>query len=135
MTTYLPLAPVVAVASPDQTGKNPGKLTCAFDSSKQGMPKANLWEIYHMTVTAGPPLGFATITIAGKVYSTVTLDVNGSNEWDPQQPAEIRGDQPIYFLWSITNPGTPGQLPVVTVFGRWDIDNPVNGGLDKGVPG
>lgn len=121
MADYRPLAPVQVISAPDQTGKNTGNLTAAFTS--QQLPSVNVFEIYHMVVTGGPPLATATITIAGRQWSYVQLDVNGGNEWDPSEPALMVRDQELYFLWAIAAGGT---APMVTVWPRYDTQLPEN---------
>lgn len=126
---YRPLKPLMVSATPDQTGKNNGNLTSHFATGTTGMPGMNVWEVYHFAVTGGPPLALATIILAGVAYSTVTLDGFGTNEWDPQQPMEVRGDQEIYFLWNIAAPGAAGQIPSVSMWPRYDPSLPENRGL------
>ena len=120
MADYVSLVPVQLTASADTTGKNSGNWTNAFTSDK--MPTINpQYEIHHMTVISGPVLGAATIYTPGLTfpYSTVQLDLNGSNEWDPEQPLVVKSGGEIYFLWS--SPVLGGSPPVVTLWPRYDV--------------
>ena len=127
MADYRPLNPVQVNSAPDQTGRNGGNLTTHFAS--QQMPNVNVFEIYHATVTGGPPLATATILIASRTWSVVQLGITGQNEWDPQQPALMAKDQEIYFQWAI--PVASTQPPVVTLWPRYDASLPENAGAGR----
>lgn len=120
MPSYRLIAPVVVTAIPDQTNKNPGNLTSHFPGSV--LPNANLYEIYKMVVNSGPPLATANIIAKNRQWSFVQLGISGGNEWDPSQTLLMDHDDELYFLWNIAAPGTPGQIPVVTVWPRYDPD-------------
>ena len=122
MADYRPLDPVQVTAALDTTGTNAGNYTNAFTALQ--LPNVNVWELYHMTVTGGPPLATARILLGNRTWSYVQLDVNGGNEWDPSQPAEVRGSQELFFLWAVTVAGNPA--PVVTIWPRYDTQLPEN---------
>jgi hypothetical protein len=116
--SYLSLAPVKLTAAADQTGANPGNWTNAFMAA--AMPLVNpQYEIYHMTVIGGSPLAGGVIYVGlTNPWSTVQLDINGTNEWDPSEPLILTSGQEIYVLWN--TPVTGGDPPVVTIFPRYD---------------
>lgn len=119
MADYDTLVPVQLTATADDTGKNPGNWSNSFRSNL--MPSVNpVFEIYHMAVTGGPALAAAIIYAPGLTfpYSTVQLDVNGHNEWDPQQPLLLKSGGELYFLWS--SPVSGGSPPQVTIWPRYD---------------
>lgn len=117
------LAPVQVESSLDQSGKNAQNLTTAFTADV--LPKVNVYEIYHMVVTSGPPLAVARIVVIGKFWSFVTLDINGGNEWDPSQPLIMHAGSDMYFLWNIPV-ASSSPPPLVTAWPRFDPDHPQN---------
>lgn len=119
--SYERLAAIRVTSAADQSGKNVGNLTAAFTSDL--MPRINVYEIYHMIVTGGPPLAVASIVALGKQWSTVVLDFYGQNEWDPATPLLLHAGSEMYFLWNIP---AGGQAPVVTIWPRLDTQNPQN---------
>jgi hypothetical protein len=121
MSDYRPLAPVQVNAAADNTGKNTGNWTNAFTS--QQLPSVNIFEIYHMVVTGGPPFASANIVIAGRQWSYVQLDINGGNEWDPSEPALMIRDQELYFFWQVA---AVAPAPMVTIWPRFDTQLPEN---------
>ncbi len=119
---YLPLPPIAVTALADQTGQNPGNWTNAFTVAL--LPTINIFEIWHMTIKNAPVAASANITIHNALFSVVTTGLNGTNEWDPQQPAVLRYGDELDFLWAIATSVTPA--PVVTVWTRYDADLPGN---------
>ena len=119
MADYTTLQPVQLTAAADTTGLNAGNWTNAFESGD--MPTVNpSFEVYHMTVTGGPPLASGIIYAPGLrfPYSTVQLDSSGNNEWDPSQPLLLKSGGEVYFLWA--SPVSGGSPPVVTLWPRYD---------------
>lgn len=114
--SYNGLQPVQVNATPDTTGLNAGNLTSAFTASN--LPNVNTYEVYHMTLTGAPIFAAAQIVIRNKTYSTVTADLNGNNEWDPQQAAIMNTGDELYFLWNI--PASSLSKPSVTIWLRYD---------------
>lgn len=125
MTAYRTIQPVQVTSAADITGLNSGNLTAVFASDK--MPRVPVYEIYHMVVTGGPALATANIVALGRQWSYVTLDLNGGNEWDPAQPLVLNSGNELYFLWALAQSVTPP--PVVTIWPRYDTDNPQNAGF------
>ena len=123
MADYRPLSPVTVTAAVDTTGHNGANYTNAFTNAA-GLPTVGVYEIYHAVITGGPPLAVANIFLAGKQWDWVQLGVNGGNAWDPSQPAEVRGEQELYFYWNVTAAGNPA--PVVTLWPRYDTQLPEN---------
>lgn len=84
------------------------------------MPLVNpQYEIYHMTVIDGPPLAGGVIYVGlTNPWSTVQLDVNGTNEWDPSEPLLLLSGGEVYVLWN--SPVSGGSAPVVTLWPRYD---------------
>ena len=128
MTTYLPCAgsPVSLLSAADQTGNNRGNLTAAFTVNVLGtMPPVYEW--YRATVA--PPTPTQTLVPAPcSIYVqrnlvSFTYPAGGS-EWDPSQPIPMRDGYEIYFYWNLASSTTP--VPLVTVFLRYDADNPAN---------
>lgn len=118
MAEYNDLSPVVLTATADSTGKNAGNWTNAFLSSL--MPPVNpQYEIYHMSVTGGLAFAGATIYRGQSLWSTVQLDINGTNEWDPSQPLPMKSGQEIYVYWNTATSG--GSPPTVTIWCRYDM--------------
>lgn len=115
---YISLAPVKLTAAADQTGANPGNWSNSFMAAS--MPLVNpQYEIYHMTVVGGAPLAGGVIYVGlTNPWSTVQLDINGTNEWDPSEPLLLTSGQEIYVLWD--TPDTDGNPPVVTIWPRYD---------------
>lgn len=122
---YKSLAPIQVTATADQTGKNPGNWTNAFMAA--AMPLVNpQYEIYHMTVVGGAPLAGGVIYVGlTNSWSTVQLDINGTNEWDPSEPLLLTSGGEIYVLWN--TPATAGNPPVVTLWPRYDVSISVPG--------
>lgn len=119
MADYDILIPVQLQATADATGKNPGNWSNSFLSNL--MPSVNpVYEIYHMAVTGGPPFAGGQIYAPGLTFpfSTVQLDSNGNNEWDPSQPLILRSGGELYFLWNA--PVSGGSPPLVTLWPRYD---------------
>lgn len=122
------LQPVQVTSAPDTSGANTGFLTAAFPSSL--LPNVRVYEIYHMTVTGGTFLDTARIVANGRLFSTVQLDLSGQNEWDPSSQLLMLTDWELFFYWDIATPGT--DLPVVTVWPRYDPALPENEGFQQG---
>jgi hypothetical protein len=121
VTSMRPLPQVAVTAAADMTGQNTGNWTCAFTADK--LPDVNTYEIYHMTVTGVKVLGSATIKLRNQVFSTVTADSSGRNEWDAAQPMPVNAGDEIFFFWNYAASGTP---PVATLWIRFDADLPQN---------
>ena len=118
MADYNDLSPVVLTATPDTTGFNAGNYTNSFLSSI--MPTINpQYEVYHMTVTGGLAFAGGQIYRGQQLWSTVQLDINGTNEWDPSQPLPMKSGQELYVYWN--TPVTDTNAPVVTVWCRYDM--------------
>lgn len=115
--SYNTLAPVTLTATAtDPSGLNTGNWTNAFTSAV--LPRVNpVYEVHHMTVTGGQPLIAGRITAAGQNWSTVQLDINGQNEWDPSQPLLLTSGQELYVYWAAVATANP---PIVTVWARYD---------------
>jgi hypothetical protein len=121
VTSYHPLPQVAVTATADRTGQNSGNWTNAFVASV--LPDVNTCEIYHMTVTAAQVLGSAVIKLRNQVFSTVTADLAGTNEWDPSQTMKVNAGDEIFFFW---NYAASGAAPVVTLWIQYDADLPQN---------
>jgi hypothetical protein len=111
------LSPVALAAAADATGFNPGNWTNAFLSST--LPTVNpQYQIYHMTVTGGTPFAGGRIFRGQQAWSTVQLDINGTNEWDPSQPLPMKSGQEVYVYWN--TPVSGGNPPTVTIWSQYD---------------
>jgi hypothetical protein len=121
VTSYRPLPQVAVTATADTTGQNTGNWTNAFVASV--LPDINTYEIWHMTVTAAQVLGSATIKLRNQVFSVVTADLTGNNEWDPSQPMIVNAGDELFYLWNYAASGT---APVATLWMRYDADLPQN---------
>ena len=121
VTSYRPLPQVAVTATADTTGQNTGNWTNAFVASV--LPDVNTYEIYHMTVTGVKVLGSATIKLRNQVFSTVTADSSGRNEWDPSQTMKVNAGDEIFFFWNYAASGT---APVATLWLQYDADLPQN---------
>lgn len=83
------------------------------------MPTVNpQYQVYHMTVTGGPAFAGGRIYRGQQAWSTVQLDINGTNEWDPSQPLPMKSGQEIYVYWNA--PVSGGSPPTVTIWSQYD---------------
>lgn len=122
MANYIGLPQVTKTAAADQTGRNPGNYTNAFTPAD--LPRISQYEIYHMTVTGAVILASATIYIRNSLFSTVTVDTSGNNEWDPSVPALVNYGDEIDFLWNFAVAGN--AAPQATLWLRFDAALPRN---------
>ena len=121
VTNYRPLPQVPVTATVDTTGQNTGNWTNAFTVAV--LPDMNTYEVYHMTVSAAQVLGSAMIKLRNQLFSTVTADLDGTNEWDPSQTMKVNAGDEIFFYWNYAASGT---APVVTLWLQYDADLPQN---------
>ena len=131
MTAYIPCAgsPVSVIASADTTRLNTGNYTAAFTASVLGTMPA-IWEWFHATISTQTP---------GATFTPCPIDVRvdqlrpvtftypaGGTEWDPSQALPFRAGNELYFFFGLASTSTP--VPVVTIWLRYDADNPLNRG-------
>lgn len=112
----------MTTAAADTTGQNAGNLTNLFAVAI--MPLVNVFEVWHMTIKGAPVAASANITIHNALFSVVTTGINGTNEWDPTQPALLRSGDDLAFLWALAVSVT--SKPIVTIWPRFDADLPAN---------
>lgn len=116
MADYVTLPQVTKTAVKDTTGRNSGNYTIQY--TQADWPNINQFEIYHMTVNGAVVLSSAQILLRNYLFSTVTVDISGTNEWDPQQPAIVNYGDELDFLWNITVSGN--AAPSATLWLRYD---------------
>ena len=109
---YIDLGPRKVIASADQTGLNPGNLTCAFPNNILNVTEP-FFEMYHIVVNSVPAGANATIFRNSQQWG-FTYPVSGS-EWDPTQPMLLRPGDEVDFCWSVST-----GAPVVTIWLRFD---------------
>ena len=128
MTNYLPCAgsPFSLPATADTTGRNSGNLTNAFTVNILGtMPPVYEW--YRANIAPADPkqnlVPAPCLIYAQRTLVSFTYPAGGS-EWDPSQPIPLFDGYELFFFWQLASSTTP--VPVVTVFFRYDADNPAN---------
>ena len=131
MSTFVPLGPRTVTASADGTGLNAGNLTNSFTPAVLGLHVA-FAEIYHIAITGVPAGAVATIVINNQTWGFTAPGLAASSAAGagteavyPSGMLITPGDE-IDFLWSSASSITP--LPEVTIWLRYDIDIPANGG-------
>lgn len=116
MASYIGLPQVTQVAARDTTTLNSGNYTNAFTPAV--LPRISQFEIYHMTVSGAVVLSSAQIRLRNSLFSTVTVDLSGTNEWDPSEPAIVNYGDEVLFLWNIAVSGN--AAPSATLWLRYD---------------
>lgn len=116
MASYIGLPQVALKAAKDTTGQNAGNYTNDFTQAV--LPRVSQFEIYHMTVSGAVVLSSAQILIRNSLFSTVTVDLSGTNEWDPSEPAIVNYGDEVVFLWNIAVSGN--AAPSATLWLRYD---------------
>lgn len=114
--SYIGLGSRMLTSSADQSGLNPGNLTCDFTSAVLTVKQA-FYEVYSMSVTGlGTTLTTVTVYVNGNVRTTAFL--GGNSEWDPSQPILMNPTDEIVFAFSLASSTNP--KPAATIWLRYD---------------
>lgn len=119
---YRGLPPISLTAAADTTGINSGNYTNYFSSAVLGALKMPYFEWYHATVTNVPAGATCTIYQNLTYRWGATSPQLGVSEYAPPGGMVMNPGWEIAFCWSTGS----GTKPIVTLFFRYDVDDPAN---------
>ncbi len=129
MSTYIDLGLRSVAGTADQTGHNPGNLTCSFAVAALGFNVPYV-QAYHIAITSCPPGGSANILLDNNQWGFTapgfggTGGTGGGSEIEYETGMLLNPGSEIDFLWSVVTGTTP--VPTVSIWFRYDLDIPAN---------
>ncbi len=123
MPAYVGLPPIPKTAAADTTGKNTGNYSAVFQASDFNA-YVPYQEIPRIVISGGVVLAQIKIYVASQLFDTANIGFNGITVWSARNPLVLN---PGYEVWILFSTAVSGNTaPTVTLWPRYDADNPAN---------